>query len=139
MGGRAAHVEFFNGGAVTGPARGRTQEEELLERQLTLKNMSFGQAGGALDVERRDELFAYDEAFEIRGILRNGVDDGVAEGFALIVPGSAREFVRRVLHEAGQDVFSGRRDGWISERWDDHVDVGTAGKFAVLGLIVGAF
>src|ERR1700677_1092744 len=139
MGGRAAHVQFFDGRAVTGPARGRTQEEELLERQLTLKNISFGQAGGALDVERSDELLTDDQTFQIRGVLRNGIDDGVAEGFALLVPGAGREFVRRVLHEAGQDVFSGRRDGWISERGDDHVDVGTAGKFAVLGLIIGAF
>src|ERR1700722_10219257 len=139
MGGRAAHVEFFDGRAVTRPAGRGTQEEKLLERKFALKNISFGESGGALDVERGDELFADDQAFEIGRVLRNGVDDGVAEGFALLVPGSAREFVWRVLHEAGQDVFSRRRDGWIGERGDDHVDVGAAGKFAVFGLIIGAF
>src|ERR1700729_1671800 len=110
MGGRAAHVKFFDGSPVAGPTRGGTQEEKLLERQLTLKDISFGEAGSALDIERGDELFADDQTFEIRRVLRNGVDHGVAEGFALLVPSAAREFVRRVLHEAGQDVFSGRRD-----------------------------
>src|ERR1700722_19656076 len=71
MGGRAAHVQFFDGRAVTRPTRGGNQEEKLFERQLTLKNSSFGQAGGAFDIERGDELFADDQAFEIGPVLQN--------------------------------------------------------------------
>ena len=35
-------------------------------------------------------------------------------------------------------MFSRRRDGRIGERGNHHVNVGAAGKFAVLGLVVGA-
>src|SRR5277367_3007373 len=139
MRGRAAHVELFYRSAITGPAGGGTQEEKLFERKFALKNISFGQAGLAFNVQRSDELFSDDEIFQVGRELRNRVNDGVAEGFALLVPGAGGELVGRVLHEAGEDVFSGRRDGGIGERWNHHINVGAAGKFAVLGLVVGAF
>ena len=46
--------------------------------------------------------------------------------------------VRRVLHEAREDVLPRRRDRRIGQRRDDHVDVRPAGEGAVLRLIVGA-
>src|SRR5271168_3214809 len=138
MRGRAAHVELFYRSAVTRPAGGGTEEKKLLERKFALKNVAFGEARLAFDVQWSDELFSDDEIFQIGRELRNRVDDGVAEGFALLVPGAGGELVGRVLHEAGKDMFSGRRDGGIGERGNDHINVGAAGKFAVLGLVVGA-
>ena len=41
---RAAHVEVANRRPVLRPARRRAQEEQLLERQLALKDVAFGQA-----------------------------------------------------------------------------------------------
>src|SRR5580700_7954936 len=97
------------------PARGGTQEKQLFERKFALKNISFGETGLAFDIERSDELFSDDEIFQVGRELRNRVDDRVAEGLALLVPCAGSELVGRVLHEAGKDVFSGRRDGGIGE------------------------
>ncbi len=71
-------------------------------------------------------------------MLGNGVYDGVAEGLALIVPGSVSEFVWSVLHEAGEHVLARRRDAWVGKARDHHVDVGTAREMTVLGVVVGA-
>src|SRR5580698_5318649 len=139
MRGRAAHVQFFDRCAVTRPARGRAQKEELLERKFTLKNVAFGEAGLAFDIERSDELFSDDLTFQVGGELRNRVNHGIAEGLALLVPCAGGELVGSVLHEAGKNVFAGRRDRGIGERRNDHINVGATGKFAVLGLVVGAF
>src|SRR5580698_2010015 len=138
MSGGAAHIQSLDGSAVTRPAGGGPQEEKLFEGKFALKDVAFSEAGLPFDIERRDELFSDDQIFQIGRELRNGVDHGVAEGFALLVPGAGRQFVGSVLHEAGKDVFSGRSDGGIGERGNDHIDVGAAGKFAVLGLVVGA-
>ena len=48
------------------------------------------------------------------------------------------QLVRRVLHEARQDVFARRRDRRIGERRDHHVDVRPPRELAVLRLVVGA-
>src|SRR5271163_2813709 len=138
MRGGAAHVEFFYRSAVTRPAGGGPQEEKLLERKFALENVAFGQARLAFDVQWSDELFSDDEIFQVGRELGNGVNDGVAEGFALLVPCAGGELVGRVLDETRKDVFSGRSDGGVGERWDHHVDVGASGKLAVLGLVVGA-
>ena len=71
-------------------------------------------------------------------MLGDGVDDGVAESFALIVPGALSEFVRRVLHEAGKHVLARRRDARVGQARDHHVDVGTAREIAVFRVVVGA-
>src|SRR5262249_26307558 len=112
MSGRAAHIEVANRSAVARPYGYRTQEEKLLERKFALKNIAFGEADAALDIERRLHLTADDDVFQIRGVLGDGVHHRVAEGFALLVPVETRlEFVRRVLHEAGEHVLARRRDG----------------------------
>src|SRR6202041_353895 len=117
--------------AIPRPACRRPQKEKLFERKFTLKNISFGQTGLALDIQRRDELFADDDVLYIWRVLGDGVDHGVAEGFALLVPISAAQFVRRVLHEAGKNVFSRRRDGRIGKSGDYHINVGAPRKFAI--------
>ena len=63
MGGGAAHVEILDGRAIARPAGDGPQEEKLLERKFSLKNIAFGEAGGALDIERRDDLLADDDVF----------------------------------------------------------------------------
>ena len=108
--GRAAHVEAAHGRAVAGPARHRPQEEELLERQLALEDVALGQAPLALEVERGQHLAVQDELLDVGRVLRDGVDHGVAERLALLVPRALAQLVGRVLHEARQDVLAGRRD-----------------------------
>src|SRR5262249_62344916 len=56
VGRRAAHVEISDWGRVLRPAWRWTQEEELLQGQLPLKDVAFAQPERALDVERRQDL-----------------------------------------------------------------------------------
>ncbi len=99
------------GRAVVSPAGHGAQKEKLLERKFALKNVALREAELALEVERREHLAADDNFFDVGRMFGDGVDDGVAECFALIVPSAFGEFVGRVLHEAGQHVLAGRRDG----------------------------
>src|ERR1700730_6035683 len=115
MSGGAAHVKFSNRGAIARPAGDRPQEEKLLERKFTLKNIAFGQAGLTLDIERCNHLLAEDDFFQIWRVLGNCVYHGIAERVALLVPSAVAQFVRRVLYETRKDMFSGRRDGGIRE------------------------
>ena len=134
----AAHIEVADGSAVARPPGDRAEEEELLEREFALKDVALAEARGALDIERREELLADNDVFQIGRVFGNRVDDGVSEGFPLVVPVPFREPVRRVLNEAGKDVFAGRRDGRIGERGNHHINVGPTRTFAVLRIVVGA-
>ena len=86
MGRGSAHVEVADRRAVLRPARGGAEEEQLLERQLALEDVAFGQPELALEVERRQDLAVQDDVLDVRRVLGDGVDDGVAERLALVVP-----------------------------------------------------
>jgi hypothetical protein len=81
----AAHIQVVDGSFVVPPTRHRPQKKELFERKLTLKNIASSKAELALEVERSQNLTTDDQVLNIRSVFGNGVDDGVAEGFALIV------------------------------------------------------
>ena len=68
------------------PSRNRPQEQQLLERQLALKDVAFAQPPLALEVERRHDLPVQDQRLEVRRVLGDRVDDRVAEPLALLVP-----------------------------------------------------
>mgnify|MGYP003694378643 CR=1 FL=1 len=50
------------------PPRHGTQEEQLLQRQLALEDVSLGQPGDPLDVERRQDLPVQDQRREVRRV-----------------------------------------------------------------------
>src|SRR5688572_19716023 len=80
---RAALPEAVQRRAVLRPLGHGTQEEELVQRQLALEDVPLAQARDALDVRRRDHLLADDERLDVRRVLRERLDDGVAERVAL--------------------------------------------------------
>ena len=137
MRGGAAHIKIFDGGAIAGPSSNGAKEEKLFERKFALENISFGEADLLFDIEWSEDLLADDDVFQVGRVFGDGVDDGVAEFVAAIFPRAGFQFVRRVLHEAGENVLAWGREGCVGEAGNDHVDVGTMGKFAVFGLIVG--
>src|SRR5580700_667431 len=137
MRGGAAHVKVVNRRAVVGPSRDRTEEKKLLEGELALENIALREAKLALEVERRENLTAGDNLFDVGGVLGDSVDDGVAESFALIVPGALGEFVGRILNETGHNVLARRSDTRIREAGDDDIDVRFARKAAILGVVIG--
>src|SRR5437868_13442151 len=135
----AAHIEVVDGGAVVSPTGYGTKKEELFERQLALEDVALCQAELALEVKRRENLTTDNNFFDIGGVLGNGVDDGIAEGFALLVPSALRQFVRGVLNEAGENVLARGSDGRIREAGNNDVYIRAARIAAVCGIVVGAF
>ena len=90
MSGRAAHVQVADRRAVLRPARRGTQEEQLFERQLALEDVPFRQPPFALEVERSDDLTMANDVADVGRVLRERVDDRVAERLALLVPRAVR-------------------------------------------------
>src|SRR5216683_2895143 len=108
---RTANVEVLDWRPELRPPCDGAEEEQLLQRKLTLKNVAFAEAELALKIKRRDHLFVQDDVFDIGSVLGNGVDDVVAERFFLIIPANTRtQLVWSVLYEAGHYVLAGRRD-----------------------------
>src|SRR6266404_7159405 len=130
MRGGSAHIEVIDRGAIVGPAGDGAEEEKLLEGELALEDIALRQAEFALEIERGEDLAADDNFFDVGGVLGDGVDYRVTKGFFVIIPGALREFVWRVLHEAGEDVLARRRDTGVGEAGDDHINVRLAGVMA---------
>src|ERR1700722_14303482 len=86
MRGRTAHVEILDGRAEARVSRCRAEEEELLQRKFALEDVAFTQSPLAFEIKRRDDLFVQNDVFDVGCILGDGVDDGIAEGFFLVVP-----------------------------------------------------
>ena len=138
MSGGTAHIKVANGRAVVGPSGDGAEKEKLFERKFTLENVALRKTEFALEIKRGENLAADDDVFDVGRVLGDGVDDVVAESFFLIVPGAFDKLVRRVLHEAGENVFTGRRDAGIGEAGNDHINVRAARVVPVFGVVVGA-
>src|SRR3954470_21927929 len=67
---RAAHVEPLHRRLVLRPAGRGAEEEELLQRQLSLEDVAFRQAEVPLDVEGRQDLAVQDDVLDVRRVLR---------------------------------------------------------------------
>ena len=70
MRGGAAHVEALDRRRVLRPAGRGAQEEELLERELALEDVAFGQSPLALEIERGQDLAMQDDVLDVRRVLR---------------------------------------------------------------------
>src|SRR5713226_3966290 len=96
---RAAHVEVPDRAPILSPLRSRPEEKELFERELALKDVPLRQAELPFEVERRQDLAVTDDVLQVRGVLGDRVDDGVAEFLPLLVPRPFLQVIRRVLDE----------------------------------------
>ena len=56
----SAEIQVIERGLVLRPARDGTHEHELIEHQLTMVEVAFGETVGGLQVLRSDSLFIYD-------------------------------------------------------------------------------
>src|SRR5580698_3640983 len=140
MRGRATEIKVLDGSAELRISRHWAKKEKLLQRQFALKNIAFTQSPLAFEIERGDDLFVQNDVSNIGRVLGDGIDHVVAEGFFLIAPiKPGPQLIRRILNEAGKNVFAGRRDRRIGERRNYHVDIRTPRKVSVLGVIVSAF
>src|SRR2546425_3990279 len=111
-----AHIKVVDRRAVVGPSGDGAKEKELFQRKLALKNVALGEPEFALEIKRSENLAADDDVFDVGSVFGDGVDDVVAEGFALVVPVAFGEFVGRILDKAGENVLARRRDTRSEER-----------------------
>ena len=52
----SAEIEVVDGRFVIGPTRDRSHEEELIEHELTVVEVAFGETVGLFEVERCDDV-----------------------------------------------------------------------------------
>src|SRR3546814_1188996 len=90
MAGGAAEVESLDRRAIVGVAGHRAVEEHLVEGQLTLEDVAFGEADLELDVPRRPHLLVQAEIAEVRAVAGDLGDRRLGERVARrAVPGPA--------------------------------------------------
>src|SRR4029450_3457970 len=99
------------------------EKKRLTDVWLALEDFAFRQTELALEIERREHLPVKDAVLETRCVLGDGVHNNISERVAAIVPGARLQVERRVLDEAGHDMLSGGRHGWIGQTWNHDVDV----------------
>ena len=56
----SAEIEVIERSFVIRPARDRTHEHELIEHQLTVVEVAFGETVGLFEVERRDDVYEFE-------------------------------------------------------------------------------
>src|SRR5450432_3453125 len=95
---RAAEIESADRRAILRPAGYRAHEEELLEVELTVKDVAFGEAVGALEIERGEDLAGDDGAGDVGRVFGDLFYHTMAEQLAILVPVAFTQTVGNVLH-----------------------------------------
>src|SRR4051794_18085515 len=83
---RSAQKEVAHWRPVMRPSRGGTKEQQLLERQFSLEDISLCEAERPLDIQRGEDLPVKNQIPDAGGVLRDRTDDGIAERFTALVP-----------------------------------------------------
>src|SRR5205085_5408544 len=76
---RAALVKTADRRAISRPGGRGTQEEHLLQAELTLEDIALGEADDALDVGRSDDLPMNDRSGQIRRVFGKRIYHRIAE------------------------------------------------------------
>ena len=139
MGGRSAHPQILDRAAILRIARHRAVEEQLVEGQLALEDVAFGQADLGLQLARRAHLDVQDAVLEARRVFLDLVEAGRAEGVAVgIGPVAAFDLRRGVLHEAGHEMLARRGHRRVDHGGDHHVLERIGAEMPGLPVVIGA-
>src|SRR3546814_7086533 len=86
------------------------RSEHLVEGQLALEDVAFGEADLALDIPGRAHLLVQDEVAEVGAVAGDLGDDGLRQSLARrpIPRLAGGQLVGRVLHEDRHPVLAGR-------------------------------
>src|SRR5579885_17034 len=135
----AALIERRDGRAVIGVMRHRALEEELIGRQLAMKDVALRQADDLLEIGRKQHLHVDDA---VREAGREVVDDAehvADEVVALLRPVAVLELVGRVAAEEVDDMLGGGGQRVVEDGRHDGGDEGPCRIPAVFGVVIGAF
>src|SRR4029077_2937084 len=83
---RSAQVESIDRSAILRPARYRPHEEQLLQRQIAVKNISLREAIGPLQIQRCQHLAGDDGSGNVGGILANLANNAISQDFPVFIP-----------------------------------------------------
>ena len=136
MRGRAAEIEVRYRRPILGPTRQGSIEEELFEREFSLKDISFRQAQRSVRCREASEpaipRSAPSDSARIRIACRSR--------FVRILPFARPSFRfrwrRARIAQTRHDVLSGRGQGVVRQRCNHDVHVRPPGELSVLGIIV---
>src|SRR3954466_15484987 len=103
---RSAKIQIFDRSAISCPVEHRTHGEYLIQCEFAMKYLTPSQTVDLFEVQRGDDLTMKNLSREIRRVLRDSFDHGVAQRRALLLPVSILQFVRRVLHINRHDMLA---------------------------------
>src|SRR5437879_11862303 len=83
---RTTQIQPGNGTAVLGPTWYRAHEEKLLEREVSVENISLGKPINALQIERCEYVPRHNRSRHIGSIFGDVLSHSVAEQSALLLP-----------------------------------------------------
>src|SRR5438309_3677397 len=133
---RAAQVKSTDQRVVTNPAQQRTHDEKLVQRQLTVEDVSAGESVRLLQIERRDDLPLLDESRQIRRIVRQSFHYRLAQSFPLFgIPSAIFQVIRGELRVHRHYVLALGRQRRIGNRGQRDIEIWVRRELAVLGVI----
>ena len=113
---RTCQIEALDRGRVARPARDRPHEQDLIQGQIALVEMTLSEAEPRFDVPGAEHLPIDDRAGEIRRIARERLDHPVAERLACFrVPLTLPKSIRRVLHPDRHHMLPTRRKARVHQ------------------------
>src|SRR3954465_10964700 len=94
----STEIQVTNRRAVSGPSEQWARDEQLIESELAVENVTARHSVAAFEVERCHRFARHDRAREPG---RVAFDDGgrrIGEPIAFGIPGGATQVIRRILH-----------------------------------------
>src|SRR5580704_5173823 len=135
----AAQIQTMDWSSVLRPSGQGTHEEKLLQPQVAVENVAFGQAVRTLEIERREHLARKDHTGYVGRVFSNFPDYAVAEQFPFLVPGAFAQPIGNILHEASQDVLAFGCKRVVGIRGDHAVHPKVFRDVSELGDVIAAF
>ena len=86
MGARTAEIKIFDRRSVFCPTGYRTEEKELIQSELALKDISFRQAEFFFQVPGRNHLAMKDDIFQVWCIFAQRINYRIAQRFTFFRP-----------------------------------------------------
>jgi hypothetical protein len=83
MGAGTAEIKIFNRSSIFCPTGDRTKEEELIQSELALKNISFGEAEFLFQIPWRHHLAMKNDVFQVWCIFTQRIDHRIASASRL--------------------------------------------------------
>src|SRR5947199_10376514 len=98
---RSAQIKILDGSSITSPIEQWPHGEELIESQLSVKNVSSGKAVSIFQILRCDNLMGQNQLRQIGRILTQCFHHRVTQRYALTLPIAVLQLVRSILHVNG--------------------------------------